>query len=138
MSQQNLDIVRNAYAAFGRGDIPSVVATFDQNIEWVSPPGSYRVGGVHKGADAIIKNFFMVLGEIWENLDVTPREYVDAGDRVFVLGTARGKGKATGKPVAASYVHIFEFKNGKVARFEEYEDTATIREALQPVASTIA
>jgi ketosteroid isomerase-like protein len=40
MSQQNIDIVKTAYEAFGRGDIPGVVATFDPNIEWVAPAGS--------------------------------------------------------------------------------------------------
>jgi uncharacterized protein len=138
MSQQNVDIVKTAYEAFGRGDIPGVVATFDPSIEWISPAGSYRLGGVHKGPEAIVNNFFMVLGEMWDELDVTPREYIDAGDRVFVLGNATGKGKATGKTVESPYIHMFNMKDGKVTRFEEFEDTATINKAIQPVTSAVA
>ncbi len=138
MSQQNIDVVKTAYEAFGRGDIPGVVATFDPNVEWISPAGSYRLGGVHKGPEAIVNNFFMVLGEMWDELKVTPREYIDAGDRVFVLGNATGKGKATGKTVDSPYIHMLNLKDGKVVRFEEFEDTASINKVIQPVASAVA
>ena len=97
MSQQNVNVVKKAYEAFGRGDIPAVVATFDPSIEWISPAGSYRIGGVHKGPDAIVNNFFMVLGELWETLDVSPRDFIEAGDRVIVLGKVSGKVRGTGK-----------------------------------------
>lgn len=138
MSQQNVDVVKTAYEAFGRGDIAAVVATFDPSIEWISQAGGYRLGGVHKGPEAIVNNFFMVLGELWDELVVTPREYIDAGERVFVLGNATGKGKATGKTVDSPFVHIFNMMDGKVTRFEEFGDTATFNQAVQPVTSTIA
>ena len=139
MSQQNVDVVRKAYEAFGRGDIPAVVEAFDPNIEWVSPVGQYRIGGVHKGPDAIVKNFFMQLGELWgDTLDVTPKELIDAGgDRVFALGTVVGKGQATGKMVETPYIHSFTLKNGKVTRFEEFLDTATINQATMPAGSSV-
>lgn len=138
MTQQNVDVVKSAYDAFGRGDIPGVVAVFDPGIEWVAPVGSYRIGGVHKGADAIVKNFFMVLGELWETLTVTPQEFIDDGDRVIVLGKVTGKARARGGTVDSPYVHIFEFKNGKVTRFEEFEDTATINQVIMPVGTTVS
>jgi ketosteroid isomerase-like protein len=137
MSQQNVDLVKSAYESFGNGDIPGLVATFDPNIEWISPAGQYRLGGVHKGPDAIVQNFFMVLGELWETLDVTPGEFIEAGDRVIVLGNVRGKGRVSGTIVESPYVHVFEVKNGKVTRFEEFEDTATINQAVAPVASSV-
>ena len=138
MSQQNVDLVRKAYEAFGRGDIPAVLEAFDPNIEWVSPVGQYRLGGVYKGPDAIATNFFMVLGEIWETLDVTPQELIDGGDRVIVFGNAIGKARATGTTVKTPYVHCHTVKNGKVARFEEFLDTATINKATMPVGSTVS
>src|SRR5438067_1857981 len=106
MSQQNVDVVRKAYEAFGRGDIPAVLEAFDPNIEWVSPVGHYRIGGVHKGPDAVVNNFFMVLGELWETLDVNPRDFIDAGNRVIVLGNITGKARATGTMVDSPYAHL--------------------------------
>ncbi len=138
MSQQNVDVVRKAYEAFGRGDIPALLETFDPSIEWVAPVGQYRIGGVHKGPDAIANDFFMVLGELWETLDVSPQEFIDAGDRVITLGTVTGKARTTGKMADSHYVHIFELRNGKVTRFEEYEDTATLNQAIMPVGSAVS
>lgn len=139
MSQQNVDVVRKAYEAFGRGDIPAVLATFDPNIEWVSPVGQYRLGGVQKGPEAIVNNFFMLLGELWgDTLDVTPREFIDAGNRVFVLGNLVGKGQGTGTMVKTPYVHMLEVKNEKITRFEEFLDTATINQAIMPVGSSVS
>jgi ketosteroid isomerase-like protein len=138
MSQKNVDVVKTAYEAFGRGDIAAVVATFDPNIEWHSPAGFYRLGGDYKGPEEIVNKFFMVVGELWETLDITPREYIDAGDRVFVLGTGKGKSKATGKMVSTPYIHMLELKDGKVIRYDEFEDTATLNRILQPATSLVA
>lgn len=130
MSQSNLEIVKKAYAAFGRGDIPGVLDTFSPAIEWYSPPGMYRLGGVHRGPQGVVNGFFSVLMELYDGLDVTPSEYVEAGDRVIVLGKVRGKGRATGQAVDASYVHILEVHDGKVTRFDEFQDTATLNRAF--------
>ena len=35
----NVEAIREAYAAFGRGDVPAVLAVLDPNIEWMEPEG---------------------------------------------------------------------------------------------------
>src|SRR5215212_2483282 len=130
MSQSNVDIVKKAYAAFGQGNIPGVLETFSPDIEWHSPIGLYRLGGVHRGPEGVLNNFFSVLMELYDGLDVTPREYIEAGDRVIVLGNGRGKGRATGQEIDLPYVHIHEVHDGKITRFEEFEDTAIINRAF--------
>ena len=82
----NVERLKGGYEAFGRGDVPSVLALFDPNIEWreaesnpYKPDGKAWIGG-----DAIVANLFMRLGSEWDGFTVTPNEFHDAGDTVAV------------------------------------------------------
>ncbi|NJO35889.1 MAG: hypothetical protein HC869_25215, partial [Rhodospirillales bacterium] len=37
MSQQNIELAKAGYAAFGRGDIPGLLSLLDAGIEWKTP-----------------------------------------------------------------------------------------------------
>jgi uncharacterized protein len=49
MSQENVTLAQGIYEAFARGEIPTVLAALDPNIEWDEPqaPGYYDAG-VHR------------------------------------------------------------------------------------------
>jgi ketosteroid isomerase-like protein len=131
MSQENVEKAKQGYENFARGDIPAVLADYSEDVEWHAPAGEYRTGGVHRGHQAIVNEVFMVLAELWEDLRVEPHEFVPSGDRVIVLGTISGRGKATGKSISLPFVHIAEYRNGKLVRFEEFMDTATGNAAVK-------
>lgn len=130
MSQENVEQARRAYEAFGRGDIQAVLENYTPETEWHSQSGSRWIGGVFRGPQAILQEVFMRIGEFWDNFSVETREFLDAGDRVIVLGTVRATAKSTGKAVETPFVHIAQYRDGKVIRFETYEDTATVNEVL--------
>jgi ketosteroid isomerase-like protein len=56
--------------------------------------------------------------------EFTPREMIEHGDTVVVLGTSVGRAKKTGKPVKDEWAHVFKFSQGKAVFFQEYVDTA--------------
>ena len=63
----------------------------------------------------------------FENLEFNefaPREMIEQGDTVVVLGTLSGRAKKTGKSVKNEWAHVFKYKQGKVVYFQEYIDTA--------------
>ena len=37
MTEENLDVIRRGYEAFGRGDINALLESFDEQINWVTP-----------------------------------------------------------------------------------------------------
>ena len=59
-------------------------------------------------------------------LVVHPKAFHDAGNSVIVEVRYTGTVKATGKSVDAQACHIWDVKDGKVTRFQQYVDTAKL------------
>ena len=132
MSQENVTLLQRWYEAFPRGDIPTVLALMDPNIEWDEPQApDYPFGGIHRGPQGVANEVFGLVQTYYQEFAVVPQEFVDAGDRVFVLGEFRGKGKARGTPFVAPFVHIATFRDGKMTRFQNHTDTGTIAAAIR-------
>jgi uncharacterized protein len=124
MSQENVQVVRGVYEAFGRGDVPTVLGHMHQNIEWNEAENFiYADRNPYIGPQAVLEGVFMRLGADWEGFTVTPEEWLDAGDRIVVLGTYSGTHKATGGEVRAQFAHIWSVREGDVVRFQQYTDT---------------
>jgi ketosteroid isomerase-like protein len=132
MSKENVTLLQGLYEAFGRGDIPTVLAAMDPNIEWDEPqaPG-YPAGGIHRGPQAVANGVFGTIPTYYQEFAAVPQEFIDAGDRVIVLGEFQGKGKASGTSFVAPFVHIATFRDSKWVRFQDYTDTGTIAAAIR-------
>ena len=128
----NVEILKDAYQAFHRGDVPSVLGVFDPNIEWREAEGNpYKPDGEPwVGADAIVHSLFMRLATEWDGFTVTPNEFYDAGDTVAVACRYTGVYKATGKSIDAQVCHFWKLNDGKVTSFQQYADTGQLQEAM--------
>ena len=67
-------------------------------------------------------------GDGWK---VSPKEFIEAGERVVVTGKYSGTCKATGKSFEADFAHIWTIHDGKAANFVQYADTALVQEAFR-------
>ena len=131
MSQENVQIVRGLYEAFARGDVPTVLGQMDQSIEWNEAENFiYADRNPYVGPQAVLEGVFMRFGSDWEGFTVTPEEWLDAGDRIVVLGTYSGTHKARGKQVRAQFAHIWSVREGRVVRFQQYTDTKQFAETV--------
>lgn len=131
MSQENVQVVRELYESFGRGDVPAVLGQMDQSIEWNEAENFiYADRNPYVGPQAVLEGVFMRLGAEWEGFTVTPEEWMDAGNRVVVLGTYKGTHNGTGKQVRAQFAHVWSLKEGRVVRFQQYTDTKQFAEAV--------
>ena len=119
----NIDIIQGMYAAFGRGDIPTVLAGLAPDIHWIEAEGG-PYGGVSVGPQAVLENVFMKLGGEWEGYSAIPHEFVNGEGVVVALGEYSGTYKATGKSFRAPFAHVFKLESGKVVSFQQYTDTA--------------
>ena len=128
----NVEILQGGYEAFGRGDVPSVLAVFDPNIEWRQAEGNpYKPDGhAWIGGDAILQNLFMRLGTEWDGFTVTPEKLHDAGDTVVAECRYTGVYKATGKSINAQACHVWTFRDAKATSFQQYLDTGQMQDAM--------
>ena len=128
----NVTILKNLYDAFGRGDIPTVLEGMSPDIKWHQAESSPYMpsGEAWTGPDAVLKNLFMKLGAEWDDFTVHPKSFHGAGDSVIVEARYSGTYKATGKSMDAQGCHVWDFKDGKVTRFQQYVDTAKLQHVM--------
>ena len=62
--------------------------------------------------------------------EVAPREMIEQGETVVVVGTSSVRVKRTGKPVMEEWVHILKYDQGRIVFFQEYTDTAEFALAM--------
>ena len=126
MSQQNIDLVQSGYAAFGRGDVPGLLALLDQDIEWKTPgPSDLPTAGTRRGP-AQVAEFFGTLGQIVNIEHFEPHTFVADGERVVVLGRETFEVRATGNRLNHEWCHVFTIRNSRVVSFQEYYDASAV------------
>jgi len=120
----NGDLVKNVYAAFAVGDVPAVLGAFDPEIRWMEAEGFlYAAGNPYVGPQAVAEGVFMRIVSEVDGFAVVAQNIVDGGDTVVAEGRYRGTMKATGTPVDAQFAHVWQFRGGKIVRFQQYTDT---------------
>jgi ketosteroid isomerase-like protein len=96
--EDNVQILRDAYAAFTRGDIPAVMKAFASDIEWHTPGLKEAPYVGRRRGTSEVGRFFVQVGETVEFTAFEPREYIAQGDRVVVLGTTPGGSRPLAGP----------------------------------------
>jgi steroid delta-isomerase-like uncharacterized protein len=140
-SMENVKLLRALYAAFSRGDVLTVLAGMDPNIEWRAGENNpYQPNGEPwVGPEAVLKNLFDRLATEWDGFTVNPKEFYGAGDTVVVEARCTGTYKATGKELDLQETHIWRLRAGKVIAFQQYLDTAQLMEVMgAPTANELA
>lgn len=128
----NVEFMRGLYEAFGRGDVPTVLGAMDPQIKWHEAEGHPYMpsGEAFIGPEAVLNNVFMKLGGDFDAFAVHPKTFHDAGKVVVVEGRYSGKSKKTGRDLDAQVCHVWTLKDGKVAKFQQYVDTAHLQEVM--------
>jgi uncharacterized protein len=119
--------------AFERGDIPAILATIDEDIDWHVPPNLPH-GGDFSGREAVGR-FFEGIGEHWDDLKVDLEEVVDAGERVIVLCRVHGRLRVNAVETGYSSAHSWVVRDGTPVRFTEFVDAPLSLPAAQAVTS---
>jgi uncharacterized protein len=127
--EENVQVVKDFFAAIGRGDRDGLLALVGEDIEWIIPGEDWPLAGTHRGHAGLAD----VLQKASKTMETStePREYVAQGDRVLVVGVATGKVKATNKPFKDDWVFDITVRNGKVTKIREYIDTQALARAAQ-------
>jgi ketosteroid isomerase-like protein len=132
--QENIQIVKNFFAAMGRGDKQGLLAFTAEDIEWIIPGEDWPLAGTHRG-HAGLSDLLQKASETVETSFPEPPEFVAQADRVLVVGFAKGKVKATNRTFEDHFVFAITVRNDKLTNIREYVDTQALARASERDAS---
>jgi uncharacterized protein len=123
----NTETIRAIYEAFGRGDVPAILAVLANDVDWNNDRVYSREcpwNGNFQGK-AKVPNFFQAVGENLELSVFDPHTFVASGDHVMVMLRVEGSVKKNGQPFVNDAVHAWTFNDrGQVSAYRHYNDTA--------------
>jgi uncharacterized protein len=127
---QNTKVVQDAYAAFGRADIQTLLTYLADDIIWAGVYGAgshVPTSGVRRGKAAVAE-FFKQVAENVHFSQFEPKEFVATGDKVVALGHYKATTPfKTG--FDSDFAMVFTVQNGKVTHFQEFCDSAAVNAA---------
>jgi ketosteroid isomerase-like protein len=128
----NVTVMHGAYEAFDRGDMPAVVALMDERIEWNEAEGHpWYPGRPLVGPQQVVDEVFIPLAQAYEGFHVQLDRWLTDGDTVVVQCRYRAtRAHATGRPLDAQALHVWDLRDGKVVRFQQYVDTRQLAAVL--------
>lgn len=134
-TESNIEIVKNAYACFGQGDVEGVLGLLSDDVSWITPEvdGS-SFYGKKSGKDGALE-FFQGLGSSETPSAFEQNEFIADGDKVVVLGRWAATVNATGNHWDSDLVHVFTISEGKISAFREFFDNAAASKAFRASAA---
>jgi len=131
MANDNLELIRNLYAAFARGDGPAALSSMDSTIVWNEAENfPYADRNPYVGPAAVAEGVFFRLATEWDDFQAVPAEFFDAGDTIVVTGRYRAMYKTTQASLNAQFAHVWSVRGGKIVGFQQYTDTAQAQGAI--------
>jgi ketosteroid isomerase-like protein len=114
VSEENIALVREGYAAFAREEPAVLLQLLDPEIVW----RSIEDAETRHGVEGVIESLSGWL-EVWEEFDIEPEEFVDAGRHVLVAVRERGRIKGSEREVSERFFQVWTIDAGKVTAFRE-------------------
>lgn len=131
--QENIQVVKDFFAAMGGGDRQGLLALCAEDFEWIIPGEDWPLAGTYRGHAGLADVLQKASAELETSME--PPEFVAQGDRVLVVGFATGKVKATNRTFEDYFVFAITVRNGKLTNIREYVDTQALARASERVAS---
>ena len=127
MSQENVEIVREAFEAFGRDDWDTFLGFLGPEIEWVTT--AQFVGGQLYRGHAGVRQFLNALGGEFDEFHAQPENFAEAGDVVVADTRVSGIGKRSGAPVELRFTVVASIREGKIVRVRNFLEREEALEA---------
>jgi ketosteroid isomerase-like protein len=120
MSHENVEIVRR----FLVGDFDEALMYVDPDIVWNPVEESPA-----QGHDAVRASTARWKSE-WDDYELTPEEFADAGDHVVATVRFRARGRGSGIEVDARLYDVFTLRHGKIVRMDQFTERSEALEAV--------
>ena len=135
MSQKNVEIVRHVYErvlAKGKVSDPATVELlpefFDPEVHVHQMSEIVGTRGDFHGYDGLVESA-QELFAVWSDLGFIAEEIHPSGDKVAVIVRAPAIGRASGARVEWRGGHLWTLRNGRIIKWEVFDDPSDALEA---------
>ena len=130
MSDANIKLVQDAYATFGRGNIPAVLDMMseDATIGIVGRRQDAPFFGMHSGRNGAME-FFKELDQAHAISMFEPMRFLAAEDKVFVWGRYTWTMRGSGVSDTTEWLHVLTVRDGRIRAWIGHNDTAMLAAA---------
>jgi ketosteroid isomerase-like protein len=118
MSRENVEIVGRFLAL----DLDEALTYADPCIVWNPVEESAEQG--HEAVRASLVRW----KREWDDYELIPEEFADAGDCVIATVRVRGRGRGSGIEIDARFYDVYTLRDGKIVRMDQFTEQS---EALQ-------
>lgn len=132
MSQQNVDVVLDQFAAVNERDFPRAMSHYAEDVELVVDPDAFLEGGTFNGRQAVGEWFGNWFRTFEPGYHFEIAEVRDLGDVVYLLANHRGRGRTSGAEVHGQTGYVYRLRGGRIARVELYPSGAEALAAAGP------
>ena len=127
MSSPNLELVKSGLAAFNAADYERALDGLGGDLTW-DTTRAVPDGGTYAGREEI-RRYWLDIADRWSSLRIEADEWIDAGDRVVMLGRLVGVGSGSGAPVVGPWCQVWSFEGETLVRCDNFTDPDAARAA---------
>jgi ketosteroid isomerase-like protein len=129
MSQENVELLKNAYEAFAHGDLEAVLERLDRDVDW--RPAIAPILGVDavRGKEAVRDFLTRDLFEGFDQFRAEPLAFENLGDAVLVTVRYVGRGESSGIELDQTFATLYRLRDGKAVSMRDYPTRADALEA---------
>jgi len=118
MTHPNAELLRGGYDAFAKGDIPTVLGIFAEDIAW-HVPGRSPLSGDYRGHQEVVGFFAKAMELSGGTLRVEADEILADGERIIALTTVSAE--RDGRSWSSPEVHVWRVQDGRAITFREFQ-----------------
>jgi ketosteroid isomerase-like protein len=124
MSKENVELVRSLY----EGGAGRWFELLDEAVELDFRAFPVPDSPILRGKNAVVKWSHRCWGT-WDEYALEAIEIIDAGERVVVVQSERGRGRESGVRLERVWAAVYTVQDGKVVRFQSFKTRDEAREA---------
>ena len=129
MSQENVTIIRDHYAATNARDFERAMSHYAEDVELIVPP-PYLAAGTFSGKEAVGRWFGDWLSAFDRNARFDLAEIRQGAEgEVLVVAEHHARGKMSGAEVQGEVIWLYRLRDGKIIRVEGFDARAEALEA---------
>jgi ketosteroid isomerase-like protein len=128
MSQENVEIVREALDAFNRADLAAVMPMLHPDFELKERFEISTSPGPHRGPEAALA-WYREGGQQWSSYEVDMIESIPADDLVVVEAVVRATGRVGSVEMTHRFGYLFKLSERRISRLEIFSAPDQAREA---------